>query len=242
MAPSNGDLPDQSAAQAWSDMLPPQSLAVQSLNGISRENGDLPETPLGAFQGALGISPILLGAENSSSVSLYNVLTPEDLQLAMYKLLGESIIAMMGEGGVEAWYRDLKSLAPAKYLVAGAVSWIIVLVLLSLWALAMSIATLWMILLAGPRWAPSLGGFEMFKFGAQYAEEVNDFENVDFQGCGSTLQRVPGMVGMLPGTNKGLSAGSGMGFIGLSEISALTKASYTHDRRMAAMTKANVKC
>jgi len=98
----------------------------------------------------------------------------------MYKLLGESLIAMMDEGGVDPWVGELKSLAPATYLISGAVSWLPIFILLRLWALVLSGATVWMIFLAGPRWAPSLSVFEMFKFGAQYTEEVDDLLTVDF--------------------------------------------------------------
>lgn len=167
----------------------------------------------------------------------YSALTPNDLQHAVYKLLGESVIAMMGPGGVDPWFGNLTSLRPTRYLVSGMVPWIPILILLGLWALVLSGAAVWTVLIAGPRWAPSLSGFEMFKFGAQYAEVVDDLETVDFQGCDDALKRVPGMVGMLPGTGEGAEGGKKWGFIGLSENVAEKGVTYTLDRRRAAVSR-----
>jgi hypothetical protein len=74
----------------------------------------------------------------------------------------------------------------------------------------------------------------MFKFGAQYTEEVDDLETRDFQGCSSALKRIPGMVGMLPGGDKEIGNREKMGFIGLSKNIAEKGALYSLDRKKAA--------
>ena len=239
------------------DVMPPQILAISSLAAQQGYEGGLlgPLTsrdPDGqstfdqtwiAAHAAINSAPIPPSAGKNGDTVIersFHALTPNDLRLAMYKLLGESIIAMMDEGGVDPWVGDLRSLSPARYLISGAVSWIPVFILLSIWALVLSSATIWMVCFAGPRWAPSLNGFEMFKFGAQYTEEVDDLETVDFQGCGSALKRVPGMVGMLPGGEKRIGRNDKLGFIGLSENSAEKGALYTMDRKKAAASRFQV--
>ncbi|KAJ4288086.1 hypothetical protein N0V90_012103 [Kalmusia sp. IMI 367209] len=164
----------------------------------------------------------------------FHALTPQDVQLAMYKLLGESVIELMGEGGIDQYEENLYAFETRSYLTTGAVPWILVLIILTLWAVLMSGSAVWIFLFAGRRWAPSLNGFEMFKFGAQYAGEVDELEDIDFQGCKSVLDRVPGMVGMLPGTG---GRQSGPGFVGLSENEASRDAEYTLDRRQAAVVR-----
>lgn len=78
------------------------------------------------------------------------MLTGEQVLLGMYKLLGESVIALMDEGGVVAWEGDLARMRPATYLVTGTVSWIYVVVLLSCWALLVSSGALWLLISARP--------------------------------------------------------------------------------------------
>lgn len=193
-----------------------------------------------ALHNAVGLAPLrplssTLGT--TAGFNVYQALQPKDLQLALYKLLGESVIALMDEGGTDPWEGQLHTLKTASYIVSGAISWIYVLVLLSLWALIMSISTLWTALFAGPRWAASLDGFEMFKFGAQYADQINRFESVEFRECNHILQYIPGMVGMLPGTGDGSNNSQRLGFIGLSENVAERGSRYTLDRSQAATSR-----
>ena len=239
---------------ALNDVMPPQILAISSLSALQNQLGGIlgplsSRDPDGlnqadqnwiAAHAAINSAPLPPSTSKNGDTTIlrsFHALTPDDLQLAMYKLLGESVIAMMDQGGVDPWIGDLNLLAPARYLIPGAVSCIPVFVLLSLWTLILCGATSWMVLLAGPRWAPSLSGFEMFKFGAQYTEEVDDFETVDFQGCNSSLKRVPGMVGMLPGVDQGIGKQDYRGFIGLSENIAEKGVLYSLDRKQAAASR-----
>lgn len=147
----------------------------------------------------------------------YPILTPENLQHATYKLLGETLIAMVGDFGTEPWYGDLFSMGRTTYLVRGIVSWKPVFVLLALWTLIMSSGAFWLIFFAGPRWAPTLNGFEMFKFGAQFRDEVNGFEGGEFRRCAESLNQIPGMVGAVSGERTRSAADSRDGVvIGLS--------------------------
>jgi hypothetical protein len=164
-------------------------------------------------------------------------LTPKDLQLAAYRLLGHGVIAMMDQGGLNEWTGELRTLKPAIYLVPGVLSWKIVLAILSVWTLATSAGAFWMLLSAGPRWATSLDGFEMFKFGAQFTDDVNTFRTVDFEGCGEALTRLPGMVGILPGSAVGGPASQNLGFVGLSENVASKDILYTLNRSQAHRTR-----
>lgn len=77
----------------------------------------------------------------------------------------------------------------------------------------------------------------MFRFGAQYTDEVNEFESRDFRGCSHALNMVPGTVGVLPGRPGGYTGPRERGFIGLSENEARSNITYTLDRREAALTR-----
>jgi hypothetical protein len=91
----------------------------------------------------------------------------------------------------------------------------LLLILLAVWAFSTSFSALVAVLFTVVGWAPTLSGFELFKFGAQYQNEVQQFETVDFQGCTRSLTAIPGMVETLPWTG---TAGAGqVGFIGLRE-------------------------
>lgn len=167
-------------------------------------------------------------------------LTKQNVQYGTYKLLGETMMAMMGEIDLTPWEGELYAFQDAKYLVNGAVSWVVVMVFLSCWAAIVAGGGLWVLLFAGRRWAPSLNGFEMFKFGAQYTNEVNTFESPEFRSCTRTLKSIPGMVGLLPGT--GPDPTKPLGFVGLSEnevtkeprrLTNLSRAVLTLDRTAA---------
>ncbi|KAK5048064.1 hypothetical protein LTR84_006254 [Exophiala bonariae] len=181
-----------------------------------------------ALHDVIGSLPIPRDPEYSTWRS-YHSLTPKDLQLAMCKLLGESVITMMDEGGINPSYGELRSLRSATYLVAGAVSWIYVLTLLCLWACIMCAGAAWMLFFAGRRWAKTLDGLEMFKFGAQLADEVSEFKSLELKGPNNALKNVPGMVGILPGGSS-RGATEDLGFIGLSENRVSQKLHYTLDR------------
>lgn len=243
--------PSGTAEDVGYDMWPPQVFAVELLTRYADSTssnlfqGNTPFNPrdqtFDAFHTATNKG--LLPAHDPSdafSVS-WPALTPEDLQTAAYRLLGQGAIAMMDAGGLDEWTGDLKTLKPSLYLAPGVLSWKWALALLSAWALIMCTGALWMLVGAGPRWAPSLDGFEMFKFGAQFPDDVHTFKTVDFPRCGEALTRLPGMVGMLPGSV--ITAGDArgmnqdnkekMGFIGLSENVASKDALYSLDRSQA---------
>ncbi|KAL9620845.1 MAG: hypothetical protein Q9160_004626 [Pyrenula sp. 1 TL-2023] len=209
---------------------------VLNANGNEQDVNDQTWIALHAAIGSMALPPTEFDPSYSvAPMEQYHALTPRDLQFAMYKLLGESVIALMDEGGVEVWEGPLRSLQRRAYLVSSVVSWKLVLVLLFLWATLVSLGATWMIIFGGPRWAPSLDGFEMFKFEAQYGEEVNEFSGADFRMCQTALDKVPGMVGMLPGTGSGID--KDLGFIGLSENRAGKDATYTLDRWQASQTR-----
>lgn len=169
---------------------------------------------------------------------VYPQLTPSLLTRSASKLLGESLIALMSiETESEPYYQDLYLLRETTYVVAGPIPWQCVLAFLSIWTLAMAGGACWMLLFAGPRWAPTLNGFEMFKFGARYSNEVDELENVDFRGCPGVLRRIPGMVGLLPGDRRAVQDEPRY-LIGLSEVIMgrdlrNTRTKFTFDRREA---------
>jgi hypothetical protein len=206
------------------------SLATQETLGLAYPDIELADSILSRAQRAVGSAML---PKPGLPYLYYPTLTPQNLTLAMYKLLGESVISLMGEGGVYPWTSStIHGLKPAKYLRRGAVPWQLVLAILAVWAALMSVSALWALLFIGPRWAPSLSGFELFKFGAQYQAEINQLETVDFKSCIQSLGAIPGMVGILPGKGK---VANDLGFIGLSHTVAERSrgAGYTLDRENA---------
>lgn len=153
----------------------------------------------------------------------FPALTPLNLTNAMYKLLGESVIALMGPGTHNSSYGDLYGLKPIRYLKPGSVDWRIVLGLLSLWTLLFLSASIWMAFQR--RWASSLTGFEFFKFGAQNPVHVNNFSSRRFEKC-TPLRNIPGMVGTLSGN----VIDGDEGFIGLSKQEAMMNGMFVYDR------------
>lgn len=162
--------------------------------------------------------------------AIYPALTPQNLTLALYKLLGESMIAMMGPGAQDPWEGDLYTLATTYYLRPGVVPWKVVLVLLVIWALIMVSTSTWMAFTR--RWAPSLVGFEFFKFGAEYGMEVHAFDDRRFERCGP-LKEIPGMVGNLPREGSMQDRVGSEGFVGLSKNVATWKGRFVFDRERA---------
>lgn len=159
---------------------------------------------------------------------VFPALTPANLTTAMYKLLGESVIALMGPGTHNSTYGDLYGLTRVTYLKPGIIPWRIVWVMLALWTSVLVSASLWMAF--NRRWASSLSAFEFFKFGAQYPVDVSGFSSTRFEECGR-LRNIPGMVGTLPGEG----SGGREGFIGLSNEVAMKNGRFVFDRAKAGM-------
>jgi hypothetical protein len=161
-AMSNSELSKLNPHRSISDVKAPRMLALDALkigmyapklypaesvrSGFNEHAGstsDEHDTLWIALHQAINSDPMLL--DNVPGIH-YPALTPKDMQLAMYKLLGESVIQLMADGGIVPWYGDLRTFKKQAYIVAGVVSWKIVLALFSAWALAMLIGALWVVL------------------------------------------------------------------------------------------------
>lgn len=170
------------------------------------------------------------GIDDIVVLIIHRVLRPDDLQVAILKLLSEDVISYMDLGGQDMWKGNLYRLKPVKYLRPGIIPWKWVLGLLVLWTTLTVPASVCMLFTR--RWATTLSGFELYKFGARNAMEVNDFQGTQFWECES-LRTIPGMVGMVPG----MAPASSYGLVGLSECRANPKARYTFDQMKAAPTR-----
>lgn len=218
------------------------AIQVQALRAIADydANGyDLnPRNPTGADSTwvaahfAIGILPEWDNTDpnlwNTDLSVVFPVLTPTNFTTAMYKLLGESVIALMGPGAHNSTYGDLYGLTPVRYLKPGIIPWRIVLIMLSLWTFLVVSASVWMAF--NRRWASSLSAFEFFKFGAQYSVDVNNFSSTRFEEC-ARLRDIPGMVGTLPGETSEAKEG----FIGLSNNVAMKNGTFVLDRAKSGM-------
>lgn len=157
----------------------------------------------------------------------YRALSPQNVTFALYRLIGQSIIGAMSSGSQGQWKGDLYLLETTRWLKPGPVPWEPVLGMLGAWTLVVVTFSTWT--LFRKRWAPVLGSFEFFRFGAQYEDDINLLTGHRFETC-PDLVKIPGMVGTLPGSN----AGGSDGFIGLSENVADQRGTFVYDRNVAA--------
>ena len=165
----------------------------------------------------------------SGGIYAYPALTPENVTLAAYKLLGETVIAIMGPGNQQPWFEDLYTFETITWLKPGIVPWQLVIALLGIWTLLVMSASL--VALFSKRWTPALSGFNFFCSGAQYADNINTFTSRRFEG-NEALRSIPGLVGSMEGTEKG----SDMAFIGLSDYMAKQDGEFVFDRPKAGYT------
>ncbi|KAG2170066.1 hypothetical protein JADG_009805 [Aureobasidium aubasidani] len=90
-----------------------------------------------------------------------------------------------------------------------------------LWSAVTSIPSLWVF--GRKRWADTLSGFDMFRFGAEWKEAVWQFEENEFEKCPILLE-VPGMIGDMEANVMDT------GFIGLSKDEARKNGSFVFAR------------
>ncbi|THZ73266.1 hypothetical protein D6C84_09739 [Aureobasidium pullulans] len=169
---------------------------------------------------ATGGSPYLVQGKEQDPHPQLHTISPARFKLAVHKLFGEATIAMMARGA-GAWEGELYGLDPTTALVPGKVPWSIVLTLLLLWTAVTSIPSLWVF--GRKRWADTLSGFDMFRFGAEWKEAVWQFEENEFEKCPILLE-VPGMIGDMEANVMDT------GFIGLSKDEAKKNGSFVFAR------------
>ncbi|KAG2170065.1 hypothetical protein JADG_009804 [Aureobasidium aubasidani] len=166
-----------------------------------------------------GVPEFAHGSDKEPQIQLQTI-SPARFKLAIQKLFGEATIAMMAQGEVN-WEGNLHGIDPTTALVPGKVPWSIVLTLLVLWSAVTSIPSLWVF--GRKRWADTLSGFDMFRFGAEWKEAVWQFEENEFEKCPILLE-VPGMIGDMEANVMDT------GFIGLSKDEARKNGSFVFAR------------
>ncbi|KFY82711.1 hypothetical protein V500_10373 [Pseudogymnoascus sp. VKM F-4518 (FW-2643)] len=172
-------------------------------------------------------------SEVTGGLMQYPTISPERMNLAMYKLFGEITIGVMSTGpgnwtstANETSDLGLSGLDPAHDIEQGRVPFSVVLVLLLLWAV---VTVLPQLLLPGflfeRRWGEVLDGFAMFRFGAEWRESVHSLQSTELDGPGAaSLSEIPGMIG-------DLKAGeTETGFVGLSRERAELRKTYSYAR------------
>lgn len=169
---------------------------------------------------ATGGSPYLVQGKEPDPHTQLHTISPARFKLAIHKLFGEVTIAMMVRGA-GAWEGELYGLDPTTALVPGKVPWSIVLTLLFLWSVVTNITSLG--IFGRKRWADTLSGFDMFRFGAEWKEAVWQFEENEFEKCPILLE-VPGMIGDMEANVMDT------GFIGLSKDEARKSGSFVFAR------------
>lgn len=147
---------------------------------------------------------------------------PARMTYAIYKLFGQTAAAMMQVGPGD-WTAELKGLDATNDITPGKVPWQLVLALLGLWTIITVVPQTWVFL--ERRWSSTLEAFELFRFGAEYSEAVQQFQSNDFSE-NTVLRSMPGMVG-------DLEPGGRTGFIGLSRYSAKPTRNFVNVRSVA---------
>jgi hypothetical protein len=158
--------------------------------------------------------------DQNSSIVLQPLIPPERMTLAMYKIFGEAAAAMMAVGSGAWTSNNLTGLDTTNDLVIGVVPWEVVLALLLTWAVITVVPQLRVF--SEKRWSSTLEAFEIFRFGAEYREAVQQFESNEFTE-NRILRQVPGLIGDLEPRRS-------IGFVGLSRVRAQPKRKYTNDR------------
>ncbi|THV68865.1 hypothetical protein D6D28_06334 [Aureobasidium pullulans] len=168
---------------------------------------------------ATGQTPYHIYGDNDPRIQ-FPPISPEEFRWAVQKIFAEVARAMMAQGGV-GWKGGLYGTTEATALVPGKVPWSVVLTLLILWTAVTSIPSLWVF--GRKRWADTLSGFDMFRFGAEWKEAVWQFEENEFEKCPILLE-VPGMIGDMEANVMDT------GFIGLSKDEARKNGSFVFAR------------
>lgn len=193
------------------------------------DTGGLSSVTCNPFYGAnvaTGGIPVLVHADDPDPQIQYSTISPTRLKLAVHKLFGEAAIAMMAQSAGE-WEGELHGLDRTTALIPGVVPWQVVLALLSLWSAVTTVPSLWAF--GRKRWADTLSGFEMFRFGAEWREAVWHFEENEFVKC-PVLLDVPGLVGDME------RCGNKDGFIGLSMDEAKKDGKFVFTREVLGRT------
>jgi hypothetical protein len=203
-------------------------------NSSCDENFSTVCSPWAAANAATRGVPIL--SESTKNFQLPTI-SPERMTLAMYKLLGQVAITVMGTGP-ENWTccdssADISSdlgifgLEPANDLVPGIVPYKAVLVFLSLWVAVTVLPQLYPPFFRR-RWSEILDGFAMFRLGAEWRDAVHELDGFDLVSLDNArvLDQVPGMIGDMNPSGKGV-----VGFVGLSrrKLSTSQNKAYTYN-------------
>lgn len=148
------------------------------------------------------------------------VIGPERMCLAAYKIVGETAAAMMALGPSNWTTSNLKGVDQASNLEPGPVPWQLVLGFLVAWAFITVLPQCWTF--AEKRWPATLDTFELFRFGAEWRDAVQQFESNEAWE-NKILRRLPGMVGDTERKNP-------RGFVGLSYDPADPDKEYVNNR------------
>ncbi|VUC37734.1 unnamed protein product [Clonostachys rosea] len=164
-------------------------------------------------------------------------ISPERMTLAMYKLLGQVAVTVMGSGPGNWTCCDsgngtspdlgIFGLELDNDLVPGIVPYQAVLVFLSLWVAVIVLPQLYCPFFRR-RWSEILDGFAMFRLGAKWRDAVHELDGIDLASPDSArvLDHVPGMIGDMNPSGKGV-----FGFVGLSrrKLSTSQNKAYTYN-------------
>lgn len=134
-------------------------------------------------------------------------LTPERLRLAMLKLLGEIAIAMTGPAQ-ESHFAGLTGFSETTILRPGVIPWQFILALLLLWTLLFMSSTVFYF--NSPRLGPSLGAYQLFRFGAEWHQDLTEKLSVDCDRSKS-LSQIPNQAELRQARTQGH-----FGFVGVT--------------------------
>jgi hypothetical protein len=114
-------------------------------------------------------------------------ISPERMRHAIFKLVAELAVSMTGPAP-HTHKAELLGYSELTILRRGVVPWQIVLSLLLVWDMLFTAATC--LFFTNTRFAPSLGAYQLFKFGAEWHHEMTDSMKSDFVDA-KLLEEIP---------------------------------------------------
>lgn len=183
-----------------------ETLGFQALANVVLNNTLLLQDPD-------GVDPLPEIAANASwlantyrAVDVYDVVHPcgDDSLLQQLRLLNseqfktaivrahQAYAIELSHSSAGTWFGDLTYAETTTILTPGKLSPLPVLILLGIWAIASTIVGV--VFATRPRWAETLDGFSMFRFGSDYSGWSHEASAKPFRKCVELLD-VPGLVG-----------------------------------------------
>jgi hypothetical protein len=178
--------------QALADIVLNNTLLLQDPEGLD----PLPEIAANASwlantYRAVDVYDIVHPCGNDSLLQQLRLLNSEQFRTAIVRA-HQAYVIELSHSSAGTWFGGLTYAESTTILTPGKLSPLPVLILLGVWAIASTIVGV--VFATKPRWAETLDGFSMFRFGSDYSGWSHEASAKPFRKCVELLD-VPGLVG-----------------------------------------------